>query len=260
MSENQVSHDLKSVADGLDEELSALDTSFDPAKRLADLEYAKKRITPLVPAVVEALENFRVLELLRVAGQTADGDLGRAGLGRALRKAQEQLDSGSLDPDRCDELCRLLSGFAQSSKIELLQAWQSFVDGQFDARETAFMKVLCRQLLKADGARKEELDAAKKGLESAERIESERSAAPVLDRAKLRTKVIQVSGIARNLQIVRDTLIGSDPDVKNFVRSVGQEGGVALDEIPDSVWEWISAKGLSAAYVVTTAPGRSTRR
>ena len=255
MSDSPGTRDLLSLADELAGGLAELDVLFDPAARLKEVKYARNRIAPLTPKVIEAAEAFNSYVSARVLKDSPVHQLRKDFI-----RASELLTTGSLNQEKCDQFCGILRDFTQTSDLVLQDAWRAFVDEKFDDKELVFMKVLCQNFVGMKDCGKRERDAAERGLKLAKDLETTRSRLPGQDVTRVRGQVIKVAKIAQDLIKVRDTLIGSDPDVKKFVRSVGQPGGVRLEDIPDSVWEWISDKGLSSAYAVTPAQGTAGRR
>lgn len=255
MSDSPGTRDLLSLAGELAEGLAGLDVLFDPAARLTEVKYARNRISPLAPKVVEAVEMFNCYVSARVLKDPPVNQLREA-----VRRASELLATGSLNQEKCDRFCGILRDFTKTSDVILQDAWRAFVDEKFDDKELVFMKVLCQNFVDMKDCGKLERDAAERGLKLAKDLETTRSRPPGQDVTRVRGQVIKVAKIAADLVKVRDTLIGSDPDVRKFVRSVGQPGGVRLGDVPDPVWEWIAEKGLSSAYVVAPAQDVASRR
>ena len=254
MPDGRAPHDLQTLADELDKGFDGLETNFDPAARLDDLKYARDRIEGLVPKVLAAAETFHSYVSAGVLKRPPVRDVRDA-----VTRALQLLESNSLDREKCDHFCRDLREFVNTSESLLLEAWQTFVDGRFARRELPFMRLLCQSFIDMKGAGQRERDEAEKGLSLSKELEDARSRVPGQDATRVRGQVIRVAKIAGDLAKVRDTLIGSDPDVKNFVRSIAHDGSVNLGAIPDSVWKWIAEKGLTAAYVVTPATGGANR-
>ena len=245
--------DLHATATELWSRLDGLDTSFDPMERLNDLEFALRQLKQIMPMVREACSDFEAL----IAAGVID-EIPHAGeFARHVADAHRQLRGGTLSRSLVDSLCRSARDFSRDSTSHADQAWRDFADGVLDPSEVAFLSVLCNNFIETVGIRSAERQAAESGKDLTAAFRRLRNGLP--SNSELHEATASVRRMAKELEKVRNRLIGSDPDVREFVRTAS-DTGVHLNDVADSVWEWIEKKGLRSAYVVRQAPGGQVAR
>ena len=245
--------DLRAAATELWSRLEGLDTSFDPTERLSDLEFALKQLAQIMPMVREACTDFEALLAVGVIDEIPH----TGEFARHVADAHRQLQAGTLSRSTVDNLYRSAKDFSRDSASHADQAWHDFVDGVLDPSEVAFLSVLCNNFLETVGIKAAERKTAEGGKDLTAAFRRLRNGLP--SNSELHEATASVRKMAKELERVRDRLIGSDPAVREFVRTASNTG-VHLNDVADSVWDWIEEKGLRSAYVVLQAPGGQVTR
>lgn len=253
MARDSYTGDLQVTATQLKSRLDGLDTSFDPKEVLEDLGFALKQLAQIMPMVREACGDFEAL----IAAGVIDEIPHTGEFARQVADAHTQLKAGTLSRSAVDTLYRSAKEFSRVSASHADQAWHDFVDGVLDPGEVAFLAVLCNNFVETSGIKAAERKAAEGGKDLTAAFRRLRNGLP--SNSELREATVSVRKMAKELERVRNRLIGSDPAVREFVRTASNTG-VHLNDVADSVWEWIEEKGLRSAYVVMQAPGGQVTR